>query len=434
MRLVTILIFFIVASNTAVATTHIDVLNENIFDGNWSELQTTAGDHCICEYPGTLYVISSLGSGHDHKDRMCYSVSVCEFYDCVLDDCGRFGSTTGCQVGGWISMMPCKFLMSDHVWNRQTTEEHNVMNNSSKFLGVCPSGWKPYMGDPSMESTVQNHKHIWADPVIRFDNESMINGRMYVDSIKSIHIDENVWHSVDEIDSKKSCKKCDPWHPYFDSINVTNHSTIEGDTVTATIDIKLKWYYYHRDCHITGDDIVCYDVFKNTTETASFVVSAPMPEVIDPSMIGNISAEIMMYNNTFQPYTLIHVDVPENVTITSYNYRNCTANHFRKMGWIENGTHIVQYLNESLWKESPNQNLITHIDELCVIREAPLNFSDLHITVSSPYETVNVTNYSITMMNSKPTDYIDFKRLLLYTMTICIPLWGIIVNVKRWTR
>jgi len=427
MKFVPALVFFVLITGQSSGMTHVNLLDATVFNGDWDAIREQPEDICVCQYPGRLYVVTSLGSGRDEKNRMCYSVSVCEYYDCEFVDCDHWGSMTGCVIGEWTKYMP-DFIMSERTWERQSDDEKAVIVNASNFKGVGKAGWEPYMGDPSVETTVQNHKHIWGDPKIVFDSACVINGTTYIPTIENIQIAENVWDSVDGID------RCDDWCPYFDNINITNRTTIEDGDLVAVVHVVLKWYYYQEDCHISGDDIVCYDRFKNTTETADFVVRAPMPKIIDSSMFNNISAEIMMYNNTFAPYTLIDVNVPENTTITTFTYRNAIARNFKMIGIVNNEASTVQYIDESMWKESPKQNTITHIDELCVIHEAPINFSELSITVSSPYETVNVTKYDVTMMNSKPGDYLNAKRLLMHVLPMCVLLWGIIVNVKRWAR
>ena len=433
MQLVIAFVFLLILIPSASGVTPIDLLNTTVFNGDWDEVREQSDDICICQYPGRLYVVSWLSSGRDKKDRMCYSVDICEYWNCEFIDCDDWGSVIGCRIGEWMKYMP-DFMIYERVWNRQSDEEKAVIVNESNFKGVCPNDWHAYKGDPSIETTVQNHKHIWADPKIRFEKTCVINDTTYIPSIKNIYIDENVWDSIDEIDYYRNCKKCDAWSPHFDSINVTNSTVVSGNEIVATVHVVLKWYYYRRDCYISGDTIICYDQFKNTTERTDFIVRAPIPTVMHSAMLHNLSAEIWMYNNTFSPYTIIDVNVPDNATATTFKYKGFTAKNFKMIGVVDNKTFTVQYMDESMWKESPRQNTITHIDELCVIHEAPINFSDLLITVSSPYENVKVTNYSVTMINSKPTDYLNAKKLLMHIIPMCILLWGTIVNVRRWIR
>ncbi len=409
-----------------------DVLNMTVFDGNWRIQGHEGHDQRICEYPGTLYIISKVSVSRGKRiGEPRYRIYIVEYSNCIYDEWDEYGSTL-CRGGGcWISIVNRDFMMYDTVWNKRTQNERNIMNNTTRFKGVCARDWHPFYGDPSANHTIQNVKHIWGDPKIRFENASVIDGKTHIRNGSDMIIDTNIWHSIDEIEPYKTCRRCDRWIPYFDSLNVTTATSESSNLVTVDVNAVLKWYYYQRDCCISGDTITCYDLFRNTTERATFTVSAEKPVVIDTSTIENISAQITVYNNTFDPYMTIRVDVPDNITETTFVYKNNTAKHFHKLGWVHDS--MVEYLDHPTWKTTPHQTMVCSLGDQCLIRDTPPNTTHLQIQVSTPYTTTNVTKYNITTITSKPTDYIHLKGMFLYISMVGLCVFCIGANLQ-WRK
>lgn len=395
-----LLLLMIPTSAAEIDDSIFDVLDMEFFNGNWSILEDVANDGCVCEYPGTLYIITQISTSRGkRRGEPRHRIYVAEYRNCVFKEHDEYGSILCRGDGCWISTMGRNFMVYDDILNRRSDEEKAILNNTSRFGGVCSRDWHPFYGDPAVESTVRNHKHIWGDPKIRFENVSIINGKMYIEKDSAMIIDANVWHSVDEIDSYKTCKKCDRWVSCFDSVNTTMTNTISDGIVTVNVDATLKWYYYRRSCHISGDDIVCYDHFRNTTETARFTTTAAMPNVIDVPQV-NCTAYITHYNYSRSPVAFIDVETPEPVIKITFTYNNTSIVKHNSVGWLHD-TYIEFANNSIIWQADSNQTVMSRRGDSAVVVDRNFTASNLTITLNTPYSQHNVTNFTLTVVEQE---------------------------------
>jgi hypothetical protein len=197
-----------------------------------------------------------------------------------------------------------------------------------------------------------------------------------------------------------------------------------NETTTATLTIKFLWHWTTHSS-VTGTNTKHYRF-----ETKTVSVTRPHPKILSTNT-SNVLAQITEYNNTFDPYTLIRVDVPDRITATSFKYKNHTAKHFDMVGVVVD--EHANFLNNDMWKVSPNQDLIVPYGDQCLIREAPINLSELGIQIHSPYHTENVTRCNITTITSNPTDYVNFKRMFIYILLIGSLAFCTYANLK-WVR
>lgn len=273
------------------------------------------------------------------------------------------------------------------------------------------------VGEP--EKTVQTSGNIkgWID-IVGFENMCTINGIDYVegDPADAAIVRYGVWDTIDG------------WNSYVDHLKETLSVIDDGGNVTAKLHVDMRWHTseLHCSCSLEGG---CHCWISKTyhQETANFYACELCPDVLTP--IENITASITIQNNSFSPYACISVPTQANIVSTEFIYKNNTTKHYHPLGWItnnSNGNERVEFLNKSFWVEDDGQNMITHRGDQCIINEGVSNLSDLRIVVSSPYTTKNITNYNVTMINSKPSDYIQFKLILIFLTMIGVLVWGII--------
>lgn len=206
---------------------------------------------------------------------------------------------------------------------------------------------------------------------------------------------------------------------------VTQHITVvsAGGNTTATMRVSFLWHWTTHSS-VTGTNRKHYQL-----ETKTVSATKPHPKVISVAD-NNVFAQITEYNNTFDPYTLIQVDVPGSVTATSFKYKNNTAKHFNAIG-VTADTH-VDFIGSGVWKTTPDQDMILPYGDLCLIREAPINLSELQIQISTPYSTENVTKCNITTITSTPTGYVNFKVLFLYITIVTLLMLCVGMNLRRF--
>lgn len=268
-------------------------------------------------------------------------------------------------------------------------------------------------GTPEKNVYWEGHIKCWID-ITRFKNVSIIDGCEYVSGTPcdNVIIQYDAWHTFIHLWDLGLC-----FNDNVDHLLTDVRCFEDGGDVVAVLDVELMWHSTSAD----GDkDYVIETVTISTREIA--------PAVFNNTIKSTI-AEITCYNNTFSPYTNIIVLTQDNIISTTFTYKNNTAKRFHSMGWItnnSNGNEHVEFLNKSFWLEDDDQNVIRHHGDQCIINEAPLNLSELQITISSPYTTKNVTDYNVTMINSKPSDYIQFKMIMILLIVIGVLTWGTI--------
>lgn len=268
--------------------------------------------------------------------------------------------------------------------------------------------------------TVQTSGHIrgWID-IVGFESLCNIDGVDYVegDPANAAIVKYDAWDTIDG------------WNSNVDYLTKTLSLIDDGENVTAKLHVDLLWHTSRLRCSGSAETggRHCWISKTYHRETANFYAVELCPDVLTP--IENITASITIQNNSFSPYTSVSVPTQANIVSTEFIYKNNTVKHYHSLGWItnnSNGNEHVEFLNKSFWIEDDDQNVIRHQGDQCIINEAPLNLSELQITISSPYTTKNVTDYNVTMINSKPSDYIQFEMIMIFLIVIGVLVWGTI--------
>ena len=441
MRAAIILIFllFVAPASAEQPGSIFDVLNLTVFDGNWSVISDDVAFQDRCNFPGKWYLLTSVGSRYNDGDLWARASGL------RWDGCRSYKFSDGVMNSkiynhsDWCEKVYYPYVITERSWNAQPQYTKAILNNTTKFMGVVPNRWDlwhPYLGRPDDMPVyeVSNSEHIFGWVTVSFENASRINGTTYVADNYSIVPVYDVWNSVDGIKAYERCEdcySCKMMRAKLISMNVTPVITEKDELIVVNVYVELKWGYYCNHCRISGENMPCEAMWRNTTEHARFTATAIAPTIVTLDD-RNVIAQITEHNNTFDPYTIIRVDVPENVTVTTFTYKNNTVKHFNLIG-VSNVSH-VEYLDSSTWKTTPNQDLILPYGDLCLIRDAPLNLSELQIQISTPYITKNVTRCNITVITGESTDYVDFKGIFMYTSIIFILVLCAWLNLRRFHR
>lgn len=371
-RVTTTLIFLLITLPMTSGTGIFDVLNYTVWDGDWSVVNESEIARERCAFSGQWYLITSVHAWYD--DGNTY-VKIGGYR---WNECGKYKYDSNWMTfhirdnySEWCDKAYRPYCLTQYAWDCQPQYMKDVLNNSTKFIGVWPvgsnswtiDGWHPYNGYPQdpLNPPTQNSGHIFGWVGIRFRNASMLDGVVCINTIDDVEAVYDVWDNVYTIERKDggSCTGCKDWTPEFDSMETESMVYIDGDRVVAQVNTTLKWYYYRYRCQISGDDIPCWDEYIDYTEYAEFRAVSPVPVIIN-NTVPDVTATITCYNNSFSPYTSIRVPTKLPIISTTFVYKNCTAKLFHKTGLVMD--EYTKFTNNSFWIESKDQKLVSHPD------------------------------------------------------------------------
>ncbi len=308
---------------------------------------------------------------------------------------------------------------------------------------IWTGNWSDLLNNykPDKTTHTQDHLHGWLD-ITGFQKEILYNGKKYVygdplpenitqcrgltryptgvhNHRREVHgltiIEYDVWHT------KWQTKRKNYWHntqtrvtSFTGVLNITSNST----HVTATLNVHMVWWYYNM---LPGDFYtIRHDEYLTLTDTIE------KPETY-PYTIWNVTGEITEHYNNITPYTTIHIPQQDSVVFTNITYNGSTALRVDTLGIIVNdsGYKRVNFIeNTTFWKVDPNQSIIGAGGLDAVVYEAPINLSLLNVSISSPYETHYVANFTVNRI------YEDYKKafppfLLCLILPILLLFWVI---------
>ena len=248
--------------------------------------------------------------------------------------------------------------------------------------------------------------------IIGFRNMSVVNGTRYVNGIpKSFAIvKRSAWYEL-------------PVDAVFVSFKSIYHiyDTLHEDGVTTTTALQITTFKWGKwVCEVNEDgseDCVFYERVEYLTITD--VVESPY---IFNNNIDNYTIVITSYNNSVTPYTLIYVPYRLNIVKETVEYKNNNIQCHNKTGWVttnSKGTEHVRFLNKTLRVEDPTYT-ITRRSEYYVINEAPLDWKLLNISVQTPYVLHDDLAWDVTVVHSKPSDYISWKLMVVFVFVLVV--------------
>jgi hypothetical protein len=266
-------------------------------------------------------------------------------------------------------------------------------------------------GTPIKDVKTSQHIRGWID-IIGFRNETIIDDTRYVNgSAKDFAIvGRDAWHT--------------PVKGKTVSFISTYYISDSGNTTTATQNTTFHWKY--KKCTLIG----CHWVHVwEYLHIASIVDS---PETFNNS-VDDYEITITSYNNSVTPYTLIYVPQRENIIKQSVYYKNDTASWYNFTGLVKEnnrGTEHVRFLNKTGFSIDENET-ITRRGGYFVINEAPLNWSLLDISVFTPYIEKTDSVCNATIYDSKPSDFVAGKPIIIFLGILASFLVGVFIVVRR---
>ena len=280
---------------------------------------------------------------------------------------------------------------------------------------------------PYRNTQTNDHLHGWIDITgfereIRHGNTTYVYGKPLTENIT-----KNTWldpktnkHNAQKIIIDGIILHCDTWHTKQQSkrlswirnvYRVTYFAQtlyLTGNTthINARLELHMTWWYYHK---VIGD---FYCIRHDETLILYDTIERP---IIYPSIMKNVTANIIEYENNISNYSLIKIPHQDGVVFTNFSYKNNSVLRVNKLGLIREGVDgnlTLQFLNDTqAWIVDENQSIIGSHDGGVVIHETPVNLSLLNVTLSSPYESLTINNYNITHYHADPGEVFNAKSL-----------------------
>lgn len=174
--------------------------------------------------------------------------------------------------------------------------------------------------------------------------------------------------------------------------------TYKNNNFTVAV-LKVDLYWKSMSCDKNG----CWEVPHH--DEAQFRDMEVSPVQYKP-MNKELKLNIIQYNNSIAPRSVISVDSPDASKI-SVSYHGNTLIHYRKLialNYTDNEIAFGDVSSISTWNNEGD--LITHIGEDFVINSPNVNYSDVIIKASTPYEDITVlatnTNLSVEEIKMSP--------------------------------
>jgi len=257
----------------------------------------------------------------------------------------------------------------------------------------------------------------WVD-IVGFRNLSRINNTDYIygDPVACVIVESDVKDTLG-------------WNDNVDWIDEQFSYNISNGNITVTNSITMLWHH--------STETTTADGKKKTKKDYSFSYMT----INDTEMLplqynytaANTSTHLIFYNNSFSPKTIINVPGKEGLFYIEYFYDNTSITQKLMNAEIEKNPKGIEFINFSDTKkwDEPEAN-ISHIGACCVIKGANFTLEDLNISLRTPYRSLNVTDYNLTInnvsagscVNLSIIPFIGVISLLLFTLVVIIKQAG----------
>ena len=277
----------------------------------------------------------------------------------------------------------------------------------------------------------QDHLHAWLD-ITGFEREIKYKGEIYVygdplpininktesltrypththnphkNTYGAVIIESDTYHNKWQTHTKNSWHNTKTQVTEFNQVlNVTDNETY----ITATLSIHLVWWYF---CTLPGNSHSDrYDEYLKLTDT----IKKPKQY---PYTIWNVTGSVVQHYSNLTPYTTVEIPQQESVMFTNITYNGSTALRVDSLGIVVNDSRYmrVNFIpNSTYWIIDPNQSVIGAGDKKAVVYDVPLNMSLLNVSISSPFETRYVTDFTVEEIHENPRKVIHPFLIALF--------------------
>lgn len=202
--------------------------------------------------------------------------------------------------------------------------------------------------------------------------------------------------------------RSDSWHTPVSGtvVSFTSHYAVVDDfdgLTTAILYTDFHWKY--KVYTLLGS----YWVHVYESQTITYSTWSPLNY---DTHIQDVPVYIVAWNRSFQPRAdIILLDryAPEmdGVMSSEITYNNSSVYRYDLVGFVVNnskGTEYVEFvpLDDPVWVEDDDQTTISHFLGAATVAEPDFNMSKLHIQMRTPYETRDVTNYTVKTIEDAP--------------------------------
>lgn len=250
--------------------------------------------------------------------------------------------------------------------------------------------------NPVPEKMISKHNDIegWVD-IVGFRNMVRINGIDYVagNPAEYAEVRYDARFDVDNISScKLSTQSC-----IVNSISNDMSVSQEGNNTTvATANVTVRWRIVRTPC--TGSRCV----YKYTSR-ASFKDYEKSPQTygLNPK---DVTVFVTEYNNTISPKVSISVPGQGKAVKTTIRYRDDTARHSFMLGTVSYTEKNIPYLDMAVvdyWNVSVSTDM-KRMGSNVLINGTTLDYSELNVSVSTPFGTFYANNYTIHKLDYSP--------------------------------
>ncbi len=269
--------------------------------------------------------------------------------------------------------------------------------------------------DPAVVWVSGPHMLAWVD-IVGFRNQSRINNTDYIygDPCSCVIVESEV-------------KDLLTWNDNVDWIDKEFSYHISNGNITVTMNVTMLWHHSTETTHPNGNKGVKKDysyAFMTITDTESL----PLQYFYRSA---NTSTHLLFYNNTFSPKTIINVPENEGLFYIEYSYDNESIKQNLMNAEIEKNPKGIDFINFSEVKrwEDPEGNL-SHITGCCVIKGANFSLDDLNISLRTPYSSIGVTDYNLTINNVSAGSCIN-PVLIPFMVVVGLLLSTLFIIIKK---
>ena len=237
---------------------------------------------------------------------------------------------------------------------------------------------------PAVEWIPGPHMMAWVD-IVGYRNMSRIKNTDYING-----------NPVACVIVESEVKDLLTWNDNVDWIEKEFSYNVSNGNITVTLDITMLWHHSTEITNPNGNKGVKKD-YNYAYMTITDTENLPLEYVYTPA---NTSTHLLFYNNTFSPKTIINVPENEGLYYIEYSYNNETIKQNLMNAEIETNPKGIEFINFSdahRWDESEGN--LSHMREGCIIKGANFTLEDLNISLRTPYRSLNVTGYNLTVNN-----------------------------------
>ena len=290
-----------------------------------------------------------------------------------------------------------------------------TVGNASAWFGpfeinnatVFEDNWSTLDVNNIAKVHTSSHKHVRGYVNISgFENSCVLGGVQYVNGSPedSAIVKYKAWHT--EITGNVE--------EFVHTLTLSETCYMGNNTTGARLDISLSWE--KRVAFGAG-----HFGWQTVNEPLVVEDSVDSPEVFDNS-VDNYTVIITSYNNSVTPYTLIYLPARWNIVKENVAYNGSSTTWYPVIGMVEttsNGVEYVDFIDRSLHVVDPD-HVIMRVDKYYVINEAPLDWELLEISVQTPYVSYDDLAWDVTVVHSKPSDYISWGLIVVFVFVLVV--------------